>query len=138
PQATYGYILKTASRDRLLRGIQCVFADGQNIIDREVRGIQQRGMRQSSALTESEYEILLDIAIGLTDQTIALRRNMSMRSVQARLQQLYAKLGLEARPLEGQHALYNSRCRAVALAITQRLINGRTIEIAAAEFNPEA
>ena len=137
--ATYGYLLKTASKDRLCRAIQCVFADGQNIVDREVRGVQQRGSGLSETLSEGEYEVLLDIAIGLTDQAIASRRGMSMRSVQGRLQLLYAKLGLIEMPVTSdQRAVYNSRSRAVAVALIRRLINGKTIEIAEAEFRQES
>ena len=40
--ATYGYLLKTSSKERLRRSMQCVFVEGQNIIDREIRGVQQR------------------------------------------------------------------------------------------------
>ncbi len=43
-------------------------------------------------LSASEYEILLDIAAGLTDKGIALRRNMCIRSVQNRNTMLYAKI----------------------------------------------
>ena len=89
--ATYGYILKTSSKERLRRSIQCVFLEGQNVIDREIRGVQQRSQGRSEGLTESEYEVLLDITIGLTDQAIADRRKISLRSVQGRLQQLYSK-----------------------------------------------
>ena len=138
PIATYGYLLKTASKDRLCRAIQCVFADGQNIVDREVRGVQLRGSGLSEVLSEGEYEVLLDIAIGLTDQAIASRRGMSMRSGQGRLQLLYAKLGLVEMPMTSdQHAIYNSRSRAVAVALIHRLINGKTIEIAEAEFQQD-
>jgi DNA-binding NarL/FixJ family response regulator len=82
--------------------------------------------------------VLLDIAIGLTDHAIAERRHISLRSVQGRLQQLYAKLGLDerAQPSAGP-AVYNSRGRAVALALIRRLINGRMIEIAEAEYADE-
>jgi DNA-binding NarL/FixJ family response regulator len=134
----YGYLLKSASRDRLSRAITCVFVDGQNIIDREVRSVQERRHTRSTSLTETEYEVLLDIAIGLTDHAIAERRHISLRSVQGRLQQLYAKLGLDerAQPSAGP-AVYNSRGRAVALALIRRLINGRMIEIAEAEYADE-
>ena len=138
PRATYGYLLKTASKDRLSRALQCVFVEGQNIIDREVRGVQDQGNRRSQALTEAEFEVLLDISIGLTDQAIAERRNISMRSVQGRLQQLYAKLGLIDMPVnEDQRALYNTRTRSVALALISHLINSKTIEAAEAEYNQE-
>jgi DNA-binding NarL/FixJ family response regulator len=134
----YGYLLKSASRDRLSRAITCVFVDGQNIIDREVRSVQERRNTRTTSLTETEYEVLLDIAIGLTDHAIAERRHISLRSVQGRLQQLYLKLGLDERPQPGAApAVYNSRGRAVALALIRRLINGRTIEIAEAEYAEE-
>lgn len=134
----YGYLLKSASRDRLSRAITCVFVDGQNIIDREVRSVQDRRNTRTTALTEAEYEVLLDIAIGLTDHAIAERRHISLRSVQGRLQQLYLKLGLTERPQTGAApAVYNSRGRAVALALIRRLVNGRMIEIAAAEYAEE-
>ncbi len=135
PSATYGYLLKTASKERLGRSMYCVFVDGQNIIDREIRGVQQRHANPSSGLSEAEYEALLDIAIGLTDQAIARRRGISLRSVQGRLQQLYGKLGLIDGPtLDGHAAIYNSRSRSVALAISSRLINGKSIEMAEQEY----
>ncbi len=134
----YGYLLKSASRDRLTRAIQCVFVDGQNLIDREVRTVQERRMGRMTALTETEYEVLLDIAIGLTDHAIAARRRISLRSVQGRLQQLYLKLGLDERPQPGSApAVFNSRGRAVAVALMRRLINGRTVEIAESEYAEE-
>jgi len=134
---TYGYLLKTSSKERLRRSMQCVFLEGQNIIDREIRGVQERGQNRSDALSDAEYEVLLDIAIGLTDQAIAQRRGISIRSVQGRLQQLYAKLGLLDQPtLDGHTAVYNSRTRAIALALTMRLINARTIASAAEDHVP--
>ncbi|TBW40865.1 response regulator transcription factor [Siculibacillus lacustris] len=137
--ATYGYLLKTASKERLLRSIQCVFQEGQNIVDREIRGVQQRGAGHSEGLTDAEYEALLDIAIGLTDQAIATRRRISLRSVQGRLQLLYAKLGLVEMPLlDGGTAEYNSRSRAVAVALMSRLINGKSIEAADSDYRRTA
>lgn len=135
PSATYGYLLKTASKERLGRSMECVFAEGQNIIDREIRGVQQRNAGQSGGLSEAEYEVLLDIAIGLTDQAIAKRRNISLRSVQGRLQQLYAKLGLEEAPtVDGKAAVYNSRTRSITLALIARLLNGKAIEMAEQDY----
>lgn len=135
PCATYGYILKTSSKERLRRSLQCVFLEGQNVIDREIRGVQQRSHGQSDVLSEAEYEVLLDITIGLTDQAIADRRNISLRSVQARLQQLYGKLGLIEMPtLSGGGAEFNSRTRAVAVALMSRLINSKSIEAAELEY----
>ncbi len=135
PCATYGYILKTSSKERLRRSIQCVFLEGQNVIDREIRGVQQRSLGRSEGLTESEYEALLDITLGLTDQAIADRRKISLRSVQGRLQQLYGKLGLIEMPLlNGGAAEFNSRTRAVAVALMSRLINEKSIESAELDY----
>ncbi len=133
--AIYGYLLKTSSRERLRRSMQCVFLEGQNIIDREIRGVQQRTRNRSDELSDVEYDALLDIAIGLTDQAIANRRGISLRSVQGRLQQLYAKLGLiEGPTLDGHTALYNSRTRSIALAFSRRLISVRSVELAEQDY----
>ena len=133
--ATYGYLLKTSSKERLRRSMQCVFLEGQNIIDREIRDVQQRGADRREGLSDAEYEALLDIAIGLTDHAIAARRGISMRSVQGRLQQLYAKLGLiGALSATGGVAQYNSRTRSIALALTLRLINSKSIEVAEQDY----
>lgn len=135
PGATYGYILKTSSKERLRRSIQCVFLEGQNVIDREIRGVQQRSQGRAEGLTEAEYEVLLDITIGLTDQAIAERRKISLRSVQGRLQQLYSKLGLIEMPtLDGGAAQFNSRTRAIAVALMSRLINEKSIESAELDY----
>lgn len=136
--ATYGYILKTSSKERLRRSIRCVFLEGQNVVDREIRGVQQRSQGRSDGLTESEYEVLLDITIGLTDQAIAERRNISLRSVQGRLQQLYGKLGVIEMPsLASGAAQFNSRTRAIAVALMSRLINEKSIEAAELDLRRE-
>ena len=95
----------------------------------------ERGLSRKEGISEAEYEVLLDIAIGLTDHAIARRRNISIRSVQGRLQQLYAKLGLVDSPtLDGRAALYNSRTRSVAIALSKRLISARALEIAEQDY----
>src|SRR5665213_913060 len=133
--ATYGYLLKTSSKERLRRSMLGDFLEGQNIIDREIRGLQERGLNRKEGLTEAEYEALLDIAIGLTDHAIAQWRNISIRSVQGRLQQLYAKLGLlESPTLDTGTALYNSRTRSIAVALSRRLINAKSLEVAEQDY----
>ena len=133
--AIYGYLLKTSSKERLRRSMQCVFLEGQSIIDREIRGVQQRSQNGREELSDAEYEVLLDIAMGLTDQAIANRRSISLRSVQGRLQQLYAKLGLiEGPTLNGHTAIYNSRTRSIAIAFSRRLISTRSVELAEQDY----
>lgn len=122
--AVYGYLLKTASVDRLELAIRGVFREDQCIIDREVRGVQQRTENNLEGLSDSEFEVLLDIALGLTDKAIAARRKISTRGVQSRLKHLYEKLGIEQSVALSDHGpVYNSRTRAVALAISRGLLN---------------
>lgn len=127
--AAYGYVLKSASDDRLKLALRSIFIESQCVIDREVRGLQQRSQNPAGGLTESEYEILLDVALGLTDNTIARRRNLSLRSVQNRLQQLYAKLGVyQPDSQAGEPGRINLRARAVAVAILRKVLNVSSLE----------
>ncbi len=127
--AAYGYVLKSASDDRLKLALRSIFLENQCVIDREVRGLQQRSHTNTGRLTESEYEVLLDIALGLTDNVIARRRNLSLRSVQNRLQQLYGKLEVY-RPygIVGDEGTFNLRARAVSVAILRKLLNVSSLE----------
>ncbi len=134
--AAYGYILKSASDDRLRLALRSIFIESQCVIDREVRGMQQKSLGNVTGFTESEYEILIDIALGLTDRTIARRHNLSLRSVQNRLQQLYEKLNIYQRLNDdGEDGRYNLRSRAVAVALLRKLINYSALERAEADLN---
>ena len=127
--AAYGYVLKSASDDRLKLALRSIFIESQCVIDREVRGLQQRSQNPAGGLTDSEYEVLLDVALGLTDGTIAKRRNLSLRSVQNRLQQLYAKLDVyKPSGSTGEAGRINLRARAVAVAILRKVLNVSSLE----------
>jgi hypothetical protein len=84
------------------------------------------------SLSESEYEVLLDIALGLTDRMIAARRGISQRSVQNRLQSIYEKLDVHG--LHGADGAFNLRGRAVANGFLRKLLNFTTIEKAESEL----
>lgn len=126
--ATYGYVLKSASEERLKLALRSVFVEAQCVIDREVRGVQQKTLGNSVGLTDVEYEILVDVALGLTDRAIAQRKHLSLRSVQNRLQQLYEKLGVYETSGEGGKGWFNLRSRAVAVALSRRVLNSSAIE----------
>lgn len=124
-ETVYGYVLKSNPAEILLRAAQAVFDECQCWIDPQVRSVQARTQRGNDALTDAEYEVLIDIALGLTDNTIAERRYLSRRGVQNRLQSLYTKLGANTEP-HTRHTgteLINARSRAVALALQRGLIN---------------
>lgn len=120
-EAVYGYLLKTASAHRLELAVRGVFVEDQCIIDREIRGVQQRTENIHEGLSNTEFEVLMDIALGMTDKTIALRRAISTRSVQSRLKQLYEKLGIDQGNAKSNP--FNSRTRAVSIALSRGLLN---------------
>lgn len=133
--AAYGYVLKSASDDRLKLALRSIFIESQCVIDREVRGLQQKSLGHVNGFTDSEYEVLMDIALGLTDRAIARRRNLSLRSVQNRLQQLYEKLEVY-QPFgeDSEEGRFNLRARAVTVAFLRKLLNYSSLERAEAEL----
>lgn len=123
PEAIYGYVLKSTSEDHLRFAIRGVFMEDQCLVDAEVSGVQRRADDRQESLTDTEYEILNDLALGLTDKAIAMRRALSTRSVQGRLQQLYGKLGLEHDAPENTRSVWNYRTRALLVALERGLLN---------------
>lgn len=122
PGTVYGYVLKSASDEGMRSALRGVFAEGHCIIDREVRGIQHRVQDRLEGITDSEYQSLIDLALGLTDKTIAARRGLSTRGAQARIRHLYEKLGIAFDEGDG-NAPFNMRTRAIYLALARGLVN---------------
>ncbi|QUS36248.1 response regulator transcription factor [Falsirhodobacter algicola] len=130
PEASaYGYVLKTASRERLTLALRAVLLEGQIMVNHELHQLQRKGP-YDSALDESEYAILLDLALGLQDKAIAKRRNMSLRTVQNRLLSIYDKLGVE----DAGGEMLNKRVRALNCAIRSKVLNLQVLESANAEY----
>jgi len=133
--AAYGYVLKSASDERLKLALRSIFVEAQCVIDREVRGMQQKSLGQTKGFSDTEYEILVDIALGLTDRAIARRRNLSLRSVQNRLQQLYEKLDVyQTASDDHEDSRFNLRARAVTVAMLRKLLNYSALERAESEL----
>ncbi len=130
PETVYGYVLKNNSAETIARAAQMVFEEDQCWIDPQVRRVQARTSRAHDALTDAEYEVLIDIALGLTDNSIAERRYLSRRGVQNRLHTLYAKLcaedGISGTRIGSE--VLNARTRAVAVALQRGLINAFELE----------
>jgi DNA-binding NarL/FixJ family response regulator len=125
PQTVYGYLLKNSTDDKLLSAIQAVVQDEQCVIDREVRGVDSRSQNKITGLSDAEYEVLIDIALGLTDQAIAARRFLSRRGVTNRLRNLYDKLEVNNDQIESEEwgTTFSLRSRAIRLAFKRGLIN---------------
>jgi DNA-binding NarL/FixJ family response regulator len=125
-EAIHGYALKSETDDKLTQAITSVLIDDNPYIDPLVRGVQARLKSKDQSLTDVEYETLLDIAVGLTDRAIALRRHISVRGVQNRLSMLLNKLvgGEDAYLRESADMeIYNPRTRVVYEALKRGLLD---------------
>jgi DNA-binding NarL/FixJ family response regulator len=129
-ETVYGYILKSNPRERIAAAIATVLFDDQCWIDPEVRKVQGRTGHSQTALSDIEYEALVDISLGLTDNLIAQRRYLSRRGVQSRLNSLYGKLGLDLDQFQSDKVgdAFNLRNRAVSVSIRRGLINAFELE----------
>jgi len=130
PETVYGYILKSSQRDRIASAIRTVLLEEQCWIAPEVRKVQGRAGHSLTALSDIEYEALLDISLGLTDNLIAQRRYLSRRGVQSRLNSLYNKLGIDQEQYHSEKVgdSFNLRNRAVAVSLARGLINAYEME----------
>ena len=135
-ETVYGYILKSNTRERIASAIRTVLLDDQCWIDPEVRKVQGIAGHSQTALSDIEFEALVDISLGLTDNLIAQRRYLSRRGVQSRLNSLYSKLGLDQEQFHSEKAgdAFNLRNRAVSVALRRGLINAFELEHEENEF----
>jgi len=126
----YGYVLKSNPRERIESAMRTVLFDDQCWIDPEVRKVQGRTGSSQTALSDIEFEALVDISLGLTDNLIAQRRYLSRRGVQSRLNSLYGKLGLDLEQFQSDKVgdAFNLRNRAVSVALRRGLINAFELE----------
>jgi DNA-binding NarL/FixJ family response regulator len=136
PETVYGYLLKSNTHERIASAIRTVLLEEQCWIDPEVRKVQGRAGHSQTALSDIEFEALLDISLGLTDNLIAQRRYLSRRGVQSRLNSLYSKLGIDQEQFHGDKFgdAFNLRNRAVAVALRRGLINAFELENEEGEF----
>jgi DNA-binding NarL/FixJ family response regulator len=129
-ETVYGYVLKSNPRERIESAMRTVLFEDQCWIDPEVRKVQGRTGSSQTALSDIEFEALVDISLGLTDNLIAQRRYLSRRGVQSRLNSLYGKLGLDLEQFQSEKVgdAFNLRNRAVAVALRRGLINAFELE----------
>ncbi len=136
PETVYGYILKSSPRERIASAIHTVLIEEQCWIAPEVRKVQGRAGHSLTALSDIEYEALLDISLGLTDNLIAQRRYLSRRGVQSRLNSLYNKLSIDQEQFHCEKVgdSFNLRNRAVAVSLARGLVNAFEMESEEKEF----
>lgn len=136
PETVYGYILKSSPRERIASAIYTVLIEEQCWIAPEVRKVQGRAGHSLTALSDIEYEALLDISLGLTDNLIAQRRYLSRRGVQSRLNSLYNKLSIDQEQFHCDKVgdSFNLRNRAVSVSLARGLINAFELESEEQDF----
>ncbi|MBI1272172.1 response regulator [bacterium] len=123
--AIHGYALKTETDDVLKGAFGSVLVKDIPYIDPVVRNVQKRLQCPIKGLNDNEFDILVDLALGLTDRAIALREHISVRGAQNRITSLSNKLlnGLDDHVKEsaGWEAM-NSRVRIVYEAFRRGIL----------------
>lgn len=110
-----GYLLKSDTREEILRGIENVL-DGGGAMDRQIaRRVLEMFSRMATphadySLTGREREILKLLVEGLTKQQIAERLFLSPHTIDGHVRNIYTKLHV------------NNRGRAVAKAVRENLL----------------
>jgi DNA-binding NarL/FixJ family response regulator len=128
-ESSYGYVLKTATRERLNLALRAVLLEAQIVVDQQIHKVQHQ-TRTHDTLTDSEYAVLIDMSLGLSDKLIAKRQGMSLRTVQNRLLSLYDKLGVDSLESSPDDIAINKRTRAITRALSLRAINTESLESA--------
>ncbi len=128
--AIYGFIIKTALDDKILNAIEYILNYDQCWIDPAIRKLRQTTFDKTRGLTDVEYETLVDLALGLSDNAIANRRFITRRGVQNRLASLYQKLGVTQEQIisDDWGYAFNPRTRALAVALSRGLINQEALK----------
>lgn len=99
----YGYLLKTADRDKILAAVRAGPA-GENVWTRdELRRVTgalstpRAGGDVEVSLTERESEVLRQLALGLTNKEIAQALSISYETVKEHVQHILRKVGVSDR-----------------------------------------
>lgn len=133
PDTVYGYVLKNNTSDILLQAVNSIFIDCLCWIDPKLSSVQIRTTVKESALNEFEYAVLIDIALGLTDNMIAKRHYLTRRGAQNRIKSLYQKLitvdeEINSNKNGNTSEATNLRARAISIALRRGLINAFELE----------
>jgi len=101
-----GYVLKTASAEELVQAVRAVHRGGSALDPAVARKVVQRlasghpspaSEEIVEGLTDRELDVLRLAAKGLTNQAIGIKLNISDRTVQGHLANVYAKLTVSTR-----------------------------------------
>jgi DNA-binding NarL/FixJ family response regulator len=100
-----GYVLKTGSSDELVQAVRTVHERGSalspaiaaKVVQQMAHGGPEGASDQAEPLTARELEVLRHAARGLTNREIGHQLEISHRTVQGHLANIYGKLGVNSR-----------------------------------------
>ncbi len=130
-EAIHGYILKSENDSVLAEAIEQILISDLPYVTSLVEEVRHRLRDKTSAISDLEYETLMDIAIGLTDKAIAKKEHISYRGAQNRLSNLLNKLlkGEEGYLKESAGLeIYNPRTRLIYEAFMRGLLTREDLE----------
>lgn len=134
--AFYAYVLKDNLSRELAVAVRKVLS-GDCYTDMEMTRLMYKLLKSDSQLSELEQLSLVCIALGLSDNTIAQLLHVCPQAVQARLRNLYRRLGLPSKD-DRDAGVFNSRCRAVWIGLERGLINHLELKKWSADFAERA
>jgi DNA-binding NarL/FixJ family response regulator len=97
-----GYVLKTAEPEEIVAAVRAVYA-GESVLDPAILGNVMSHLTGSSrpglveALSAREIEVLRLVGQGLTNKAIGIQLNISDRTVQGHLANIFGKLAVQNR-----------------------------------------
>lgn len=93
----HGFLRKDAAFDELLTAVATIAARGRYLDPTLGAALLDNGASSDGALSTRERQVLTLIAEGLTNQQIAYRLNLSVRTVEAQRASIKVKLGVNRR-----------------------------------------
>lgn len=93
----YGYIIKPFSEKDLLSTLEMALYRFRHEHQDVIPDLSALNMRLPNTVSEREYELLLDIYEGLTNQQIAAKHFISINTVKTHLKNLFVKLDVPNR-----------------------------------------
>lgn len=134
--SVYGYVMKDKVSRHASEAVRALLS-GDCWLDRDVQRVITRLMRKDYSLPEGEFEALVCIALGLSDQTAGRLLCLTPKAIQARLVNLYSRFAI---PPKGHPdaGVFNPRSRAVWIGMQRGLINEHELKAFALELAKRA
>jgi len=92
-----GYVVKRAAADELVRAIRTVLRGGVYLHPEVAKNVVGRSDPKMPKLSEREWQVLRLIALGYTNQQIAERLALSVKTVETYRSRIADKLGIKTR-----------------------------------------